>query len=260
MIALPSLPPPPSRAAWRDAREILREHRGRLFTGFALLVVTRLSALILPASSKYLVDDVIGKGNGALLGPLAAAIVAASLVQAGTALALSRVLGLAAQDAVFSLRRALQRRTLRLPLSFFDATKSGVLVSRIMSDPDALRNLMGSGLVQLASSLLTATFALAVLFYLNSRLTAITLVLLGVFAASWSTPSGGSGPCSASGPRSAAQVTGRLNETLGGIRVVKAYRAEESEARVFAARPGASLRHRGQGGHGQLGRRGHSPS
>jgi subfamily B ATP-binding cassette protein MsbA len=229
-----NLPSPPSRAAWRDAWEILREHRRRLLAGFALLVVSRLAGLALPASSKYLVDDVIGRGNVSLLGPLALAIVAASLVQAGTALALSRVLGLAAQEAIFALRRDLQRRTLRLPLAFFDATKTGVLVSRIMSDPDALRNLMGSGLVQLASSLMTAAFALCALLILNPRLTLGTLVLLGVFAALIFYAFGLIRPLYRQRAEATAQVQGRLNETLGGIRVVKAYRAEEREAAVFA--------------------------
>jgi subfamily B ATP-binding cassette protein MsbA len=229
-----NLPSAPSRAAWRDAQAILREHRGRLLAGFGLLVVSRLAGLALPASSKYLVDDVIGRGNASLLGPLALAILAASLVQAGTALALSRVLGLAAQDAIYALRRELQRHTLRLPLSFFDGTKAGVLVSRIMSDPDALRNLMGSGLVHLASSLMTAVFALCALLILNPRLTLATLVLLGLFASLMVYAFQRIRPLYRLRAETSSQVQGRLNETLGGIRVVKAYRAEEREARVFS--------------------------
>src|SRR5712691_8165836 len=173
----------PSRAAWRDARDLLWGHRGRLLAGFALLLVSRAAGLALPASSKYLVDEVIARRNGAVLGLLAVGVVAATIVQAATSLLLSRIVGLAAQRVIMDLRHDLQRKVLRLPVAFFDSTKTGVLIARIMTDPDALRNLMGSGLIQLAGSLLTATLALGVLLWLNWRLTGISLVLLGAFGA-----------------------------------------------------------------------------
>jgi ABC-type multidrug transport system fused ATPase/permease subunit len=235
MIAPLENPGKPSRAAWRDARAILREHRFRLLAAFGLLLVSRIAALALPASSKYLVDEVINKRNGDLLGFLAAAIVLASLVQAGTALLLSRIVGLAAQRAIIDLRRELQRKVVRLPVAFFDSTKSGVLISRIMTDPDALRNLLGAGLIQLAGSLLTATLALSVLLWLNWRLTSMTIVLLGAFASLAVYSFRRIRPLFRLRAEIASQVVGRLAESLGGIRVVKAYRAEENEARVFDA-------------------------
>jgi len=225
----------PSRAAWRDAREVLYAHRGRLLAGFGLIVVSRLAALVMPASSKYLIDEVITRHNPALLGPLAIAVVAASLVQAVTALLLSRLVGVAAQRAIMDVRRDLQQRVIRQPIAYFDAIRSGALIPRIMSDPDALRNLLGTGLIQLASSLLTAVFALAILLWLNWRLTAMALVLLGVFAALMIYAFGLIRPLFRQRAEIGAQITGRLAEALNGIRVVKAYRAEDQEGRVFEA-------------------------
>jgi subfamily B ATP-binding cassette protein MsbA len=228
-----------SRRAWRDARDILRDQRGRLALGFLLLLVSRLAALVLPASSRYLVDEVVTGRRVALLGPLAVAIVAAALVQAATSLALSRVLGIAAQRAIMGIRSELQRKVLHLPVAFFDARRSGTLITRIMTDPEALRSLMGTGLVQLAGSLTTAILALSVLLWLNWRLTAMTLVLLGAFAALTVHAFRLTRPLFRQRAEIASQVVGRLSETLGGIRVVKAYRAEEREARPWA-NPGGS--------------------
>jgi ABC-type multidrug transport system fused ATPase/permease subunit len=225
----------PSRAAWRDARNLLWVERRRLLAGLLLLLVGRLAGLVLPASSKFLVDDVITRRHGALLGPLAAAIMVATVIQAVSSLALSRVLGLAAQRAIMDIRRDLQRRVLHMPIAFFDSTRSGVLIARIMTDPEALRNLMGTGFVQVAGSFLTAVFALGILLWMNWRLTATTLVLLGAFAALMVYAFRLIRPLHRQRAEIGAQVTGRLTEALSGIRVVKSYRAEEYEARVFAA-------------------------
>jgi len=224
-----------SRRAWRDAKDLLRGQRGRLALGLLLLLVSRVAALALPASSRFLVDEVITRHRVSLLGPLAGAIVAATLVQALTSLALSRVLGVAAQRAITEIRRDLQRKVLRLPVAYFDSTRSGTLVTRIMTDPEALRNLMGTGLVQLAGSLLTAVFALAVLLWLNWRLTVMTLLLLSAFVALVVYSFRLVRPLFRQRAEISSQVAGRLTETLGGIRVVKAYRAEEREARSFGA-------------------------
>jgi len=224
-----------SQRAWRDARDVVRGHRGRLALGFLLLLVSRLAALVLPASSRLVVDEVIGRRQVSLLGPLAVAIVAATVVQALASLALSRVLGIAAQRAIMGIRRELQRKVLHLPVAFFDSTRSGTLITRIMTDPEALRNLMGTGLVQLAGSLLTAILALGVLMWLNWRLTATTLVVLCAFAALVVHAFRLVRPLFRQRAEIASQVVGRLSETLGGIRVVKAYRAEEREARTFGA-------------------------
>ncbi len=147
----------------------------------ALMAVSRLAGLVLPATSKVLIDDVVGKSRGDLLWPLALAAGAATLVQAVTGFALSQVLGIAAQKSITEMRRAVQQHVTRLPVGYFDSTKTGVLISRIMNDAEGIRNLVGNGLVQLVGSIVTASIALGVLFWLNWRLTTATLVLLAAF-------------------------------------------------------------------------------
>ena len=144
------------------------------------MLVNRLVGLVLPATSKFLIDDVIGKRRADLLMPLALAAGAATLVQAVTSFALSQVLGVAAQRAITDMRRRVEAHVARLPVRYFDSTQSGVLISRIMTDAEGIRNLVGTGLVQLVGSVVTALVALAILFYLNWRLTLATLVALAV--------------------------------------------------------------------------------
>ena len=143
--------------------------------------VNRLAGLVLPTSSKYLIDDVIGNNRSDMLGTLALAVGAAALVQAASSFSLSQVLGIAAQRAITEMRKTVQQHVARLPINYFDSTKTGVLISRVMSDAEGIRNLVGTGLVQLTGGLVTATIALGVLFYLNWRLTSITILILGTF-------------------------------------------------------------------------------
>ncbi|PKL93125.1 MAG: ABC transporter permease, partial [Gemmatimonadetes bacterium HGW-Gemmatimonadetes-1] len=140
---------------WREARELIWHHRSRLLTGFGLMLVNRAAGLVLPASSKVLIDTIIPSGNVGRLGLLAAAVGAATIVQAGTSFALSQLLGVAAQRAITEMRRSVQAHLMRLPIRTFDATQTGQLVSRVMNDAEGIRNLVGSGLVQLAGGLLT---------------------------------------------------------------------------------------------------------
>src|SRR6476469_436348 len=168
-------------AAWREAKRLIWARRGRLARGLALMLVNRLSGLVLPATSKYLIDDVIGKGRADLLMPLAFAAGAATVVQAVTSFALSQVLAVAAQRSITEMRRRVEAHVARLPVSYFDSTQSGVLISRIMTDAEGIRNLVGTGLVQLTGSVVTALAALAYLFYLNWWLTAVTLLALMAF-------------------------------------------------------------------------------
>jgi ABC-type multidrug transport system fused ATPase/permease subunit len=235
MLGLTTASGTSSRHSWRDARDLLRDQRGRLALGFLLLLASRVAALALPASSKFLVDEVLTRQRVSLLGPLAAALVAASLFQALTSLALSRVLGVAAHRAILQIRRELQRKVLHLPVAFFDSTRSGTLITRIMTDPEGVRNILGTGLVQLAGSLLTAVLALVVLLWLNWRLTAMALVLLGAFVGLIIHAFRLIRPLHRQRAEISSQVVGRLAEVLSGIRVVKAYRAEEREARGFGA-------------------------
>ena len=219
--------------AWAEARELVWAHRGRLALGLVLMLVNRLAGLVLPASSKFLVDDVIGRGRAELLVPLALAAGAATIVDATTAFALSQVLGVAAQRAIANMRMSLQRHITRLPTSYFDSTQTGVLISRVMNDADGIRNLVGSGLVQLVGGLVTAVIALAVLFYLNWQLTLISIVVLAVFAAGMIVAFGKLRPLFRARGKITAEISGRLGESFGGIRIVKAYIAEEREDRVF---------------------------
>jgi ABC-type multidrug transport system fused ATPase/permease subunit len=221
--------------AWAEARELVWAHRGRLALGIVLMLINRLAGLVLPASSKFLVDDVIGRGRAELLVPLALAAGAATLVDATTAFALSQVLGVAAQRAIANMRMSMQRHITRLPTSYFDSTQTGVLISRVMNDADGIRNLVGSGLVQMVGGLVTAAIALGVLFYLNWQLTLISIVVLAVFAAGMIVAFGKLRPLFRDRGKITAELSGRLAESFGGIRIVKAYTAEEREDRVFEA-------------------------
>ena len=222
-----------ARAAWREARELLWARRGRLALGLSLMLINRASGLVLPASSKFLIDDVIGRGHSQLLMPLALAVGAATLVQAVTSFSLSQVLGVAAQRAITDMRRRVEAHVARLPVRYFDSTQSGVLISRIMTDAEGIRNLVGTGLVQLAGSLVTAVVALAYLFYLNWILTSVTLVALAAFGGAMALAFKKLRPLFRERGKINAEVTGRLNETLNGIRIVKTYTAEKREELVF---------------------------
>ena len=221
-------------AAWREAHELVWAHRRRLGLGLVLMLVGRLAGLVLPASSKWLIDEVIGKGRTDLLFPLALAAGAATLVQASTAFALSQILGVAAQRAITDMRKRVQERVMRLPVRYFDSTQTGVLVSRIMTDAEGVRNLVGSGLVQLVGGFVTALMGMGVLFWLNWRLTTITLLVLGAFGGGMAYAFRTLRPLFRERGKINAEVTGRLTEALGGIRVVKSYTAEKREAIVFA--------------------------
>src|ERR1044072_7944961 len=169
-----------SRAGWREFRELVWVHRKRLSIGLTLMMMSRLSGIVLPALSKYVIDDVIGKGRHELLVPIALAAGAATIVQATTSFGLSQTLGAAAPRAITEMRKKVQAKVMRLPVRYFDSTQTGVLLSRIMSDADGIRNLVGTGLVQLVGGLLTALIALGVLLYLNWTLTVVTAIVLGI--------------------------------------------------------------------------------
>ena len=220
-------------AAWQYARELIWAHRRRLGIGLALMVVSRLAGLVLPASSKYVIDDVVGKHRTDLLLPIALAAGLATLVQAVTSFALSQILGVAAQRAITDMRIRVQSHVMRLPVRYFDSTQTGILVSRIMSDADGIRNLVGTGLVQLVGGVLTAIMGIGFLFYLNWRMTIVTIVVLGAFAGGMAYAFRTLRPLFRERGKINAEVTGRLTEALGGIRVVKSYTAEKREEIVF---------------------------
>jgi len=220
--------------AWEEARGLIWAHRHRLGLGLGLMLVNRAAGLVLPMTSKWLMDDVIGKGRWDLLSTLALAAGAATLVESGTSFLLSQVLGVAAQRAITDMRKQVEAHVMRLPIRYFDSTKTGVLISRIMTDAEGIRNLVGTGLVQLTGSIVTAVVSLVILFYLNWRLTAVTILVLGAFGIGMATAFKRLRPLFRERGQINAEVTGRLGETLGGVRIVKAYTAEKREELVFA--------------------------
>jgi ABC-type multidrug transport system fused ATPase/permease subunit len=220
--------------AWKEARQLIHEHRVSLSIGLALMVVNRLSGLVLPWTSKFLIDDIIGKHRSEMLMPLAAAAALATLIQAATSFALSQVVSVAAQRAITEMRKRVQAHVLRLPVSYFDSTKTGVLISRIMTDAEGVRNLVGTGLIQLLGSFLTAILALVILFYLNWQLTAVTLVVLLGFGSMMTIAFKRLRPLFRERGAINAEVTGRLTESISGVRLVKVYVAEPRERLVFA--------------------------
>ncbi|MGH7516869.1 MAG: ABC transporter ATP-binding protein [Gemmatimonadales bacterium] len=232
-----------SSGAWREARALLRRQRGRLTAALILVVANRVAALALPAASKHVVDEVIGRQRTDLLAPIALVACAAVAVEAATAFGASQIIGLAAHRTITELRRGLQARVLGLPIAAFEATQSGTLVSRIMTDPEQVRHVVGNGLMQLASGLLTAMLAVGLLFYLNPSLTALVLALLLGFAIGLTRAFGWLYPVFHALSHLTAEITGQLAEVLGGIRVVKTYVAERREAYRFTLESHRLLRH-----------------
>src|SRR6266700_4672987 len=221
-------------SAWADARELVWAHRSRLALGAVLMLVNQAMGLVLPASTKYLIDAVIVKGRTDLLWKIALAAAVATIVQALTSFSLSQVLGVAAQRAITEMRKKVQAQIARLPISYFDSTQTGKLISRIMNDAEGIRNLVGTGLVQLVGSFITAVVAICVLFWLNWRLTSITILVLGVFGGALAFAFTRLRPLFRERGEITATLTGRLAASLGGIRIVKAYTAEKREALTFA--------------------------
>ena len=221
-------------AVWEESRELLWARRGRLALGFGLLLVSRLAGMVLPASTKILIDEVIGNQRSDLLVWIALAAGVATLVQAGTSFALTVILGVAGQRAITDLRRQVQAHMGRLPVAYFEENKTGELISRIINDTQGIRNLVGTGFVQLLGGVITATIALGVLFWLNWRLTLLTLVLILIFGVVLVVGFSRLRPIFRERGKLMADLSGRLTESINGVRVVKAYTAEKREERTFA--------------------------
>jgi ABC-type multidrug transport system fused ATPase/permease subunit len=220
--------------AMREAKALVVAHRWRLVLGGVLMLVNRSVGLVLPTSSKWLVDEVITKRNGSLIPWIALAAAGATVIQAATTFTLSQLLGVAAQRAITDMRKRVMAKIAHLPVRYFDSTQTGKLIARIMNDAEGIRNLVGTGLVQLTGSIVTACFALCVLFYLNWKLTSVTIVVLLCFGSALAYAFTNLRPLFRERGEIQAQLTGRLAESLGGIRIVKAYTAEKREEIVFA--------------------------
>ena len=234
------MPPPTPKAkvnnrrAWREASALLQQHRKALALGLGLMVVSRAAGFVLPASTKFLIDRVIGRHQAQLLLPLALAVGLATLLQAVTSYANSQVVSVAAQRAIMTMRQRVQDHILHLPIRYFDSTKSGIIIARVMNDAEGIRNLVGTGLIQLVGGVLTALLALGVLFWLNWRLTLATLVFLAAFGSAMAVAFNRLRPLFKARSEITADITGRLAESIGGVRILKVYVAEDRESGVFA--------------------------
>jgi len=224
--------------AWKnlpDVWALMKPRRGLLALGFVLMAINRLSGLVLPASTKYLVDNVISKRQIQLLTPIVLAVLAATVLQGLTSFTLTQVLSKSAQKMIAELRRQVQAHIGRLPVSFYDANKTGALVSRIMSDVEGVRNLIGTGLVEFVGGMMTAVIALVYLIHTSVTMTGVAFAILLVFGYGINKAFATIRPIFRARPKINAEVTGRLTESLSGVRVVKGYHAEEREEGVFAS-------------------------
>jgi ABC-type multidrug transport system fused ATPase/permease subunit len=223
--------------AWKnlpDVWALMKPRRGLLALGFVLMAINRISGLVLPASTKYLIDNVIGKKQIQLLTPIVLAVLTATVIQGLTSFTLTQVLSKSAQKMIAELRRQVQAHIGRLPVSFYDANKTGALVSRIMSDVEGVRNLIGTGLVEFVGGLMTAVIALVILIRTSVTMTGVAFGILLVFGYGINKAFATIRPIFRARPKINAEVTGRLTESLSGVRVVKGYHAEEREEGVFA--------------------------
>ncbi len=223
---------------WSSLPEIwalLHPRRGMLLLGLFLVAINRVAGLILPGSSKYLFDNVIDKHQVNLLLPIVLAVVGATLLQGVTSFTLTQLLSKSAQRMITDMRKQVQAHIGRLPVAYYDANKTGALVSRIMSDVEGIRNLIGTGLVEFVGGLLTAVLALIILLRTSTVMTLVAFAVLVAFALFLNKAFAAIRPIFRARPKINAEVTGRLTESLGGVRVVKGYHAEDHEERVFAS-------------------------
>ena len=237
-LAAKDAPKPPNiqrlKAVWPEVWKLMRPRRGLLALGFVLMVINKVAGFVLPYSSKFLIDNVVTKHQAGLLRPLVLSVLFATLVQGVTSFSLTQLLSKAAQRLIADLRQQVQAHISRLPVAFYDANKTGALVSRIMSDVEGVRNLLGTGLVDFAGGIVAAGIAVALLLRISAPLTLIALGSLGCFAFALSRAFKTIRPIFRERGKINAEVTGRLTESLGGVRVIKGYHAEQREEKVFA--------------------------
>ena len=213
---------------------LMKPRRGLLLLGGALMVVNRVCGLALPVSTKFLINNVMRQGQMDMLLPIVLSVVLATLVQGVTSFSLTQLLSKAGQRLIYEMRVMIQDHIARLPVAYYDSNKVGNLVSRIMSDVEGVRNLIGTGLVELAGGLLTSAICTFLLFRTSVTMTSIVLVVLVLFGAVLQRVFKTVRPIFRERAKINAEVTGRLTETLGGVRVIKGYHAEKRESEVFA--------------------------
>ncbi len=230
-----SRPKPKLKKVLPEVWQLIRPRRWLLAGSFLLMVVNRASGLILPASTKYLIDNVMGKHQLHLLPIIVGIVVTATIVQGITSYTLTQLLSKEGQRLIAELRMKVQSHIGRLPVAFYDENRTGTLVARIMTDVEGVRNLIGTGVIDFCGGILTALFALGYLLKLSVQMTLVTFVILVLFGAILQRAFKTIRPIFRERAKINAEVTGRLTESLGGVRVVKGYHAEQSEANVFAS-------------------------
>ena len=223
------------KAVLPEVWKLMRPRRGLLALGFVLMVINKVAGFVLPYSSKFLIDNVVTKNQTAMLRPLVLSVLFATLIQGVTSFSLTQLLSKAAQRLIAELRQQVQVHISRLPVAYYDANKTGALVSRIMTDVEGVRNLLGTGLVDFAGGLVAAGIALVLLLRTSVPLTLIAVGSLGCFALVLNKAFATIRPIFRERGKINAEVTGRLTESLGGVRVIKGYHAEQREENIFAA-------------------------
>ena len=221
-------------SVWPEVWALVYPRRWIMLGGLLILVVNKVAALALPASTKFLIDDVIVKHRGYLLLPLVGIVLGSTLLQAGTSFALTQLLSKSAWMMITDLRIKVQTHIARLPIRYYDANRTGTLVSRIMSDVEGVRNLVGTGLMDFVGSLLTAVFSFVILLRISPKMTLLCFAILGTFAFALRTVFASLRGIFHERSVIYAETTGRLTESLAGARVVKGYRAEARESAQFA--------------------------
>jgi ABC-type multidrug transport system fused ATPase/permease subunit len=214
--------------------KLIRPRRGLLLFGLLLMAINRISGLVLPASTKFLIDSVLRPHQPQKLLPLVGVVFVATAIQAVTTFSLTQLLSKAAQRMIAELRKQVQQHIGLLPVSFYDSNRTGTLVSRIMTDVEGVRNLIGTGLVEFLGGIMTAILAFGILLHTSRKITLIVFAVLGLFVLILQKAFKTIRPIFRERGKINADVTGRLTESLGGVRVVKGYHAEQREANVFA--------------------------
>src|SRR5438105_14810248 len=223
------------KGALPELWSLIRPRRALLGVGLVLMAVNRVAGLVLPASTKFLIDDVIVKKHVWRLHQILIAVIAATVIQGITSFALTQLLSKAAQRLIADMRRQIQEHVGRLPLAYYDSTKTGTMVARILSDVEGVRNLIGTGLIDFLGGLLTAVLAFIVLVRISVTMTMIAFVCIAIFSLALKKAFGTIRPIFRERSKIYAEVSGRLTESLGGVRVIKGYHAEEREEAVFAS-------------------------
>ena len=223
------------RVLWPDIWALVKPRRGILAIGFVLMIINRVAGMVLPASTKFLIDDVVTKHNLKLLMPIVLSILAATAIQGLTSFSLTQLLSKAAQRLIAEMRAKVQEHIGRLSIAYFDGNKTGTLVSRIMNDVEGVRNLIGTGLVDFVGGLITALLAVIILIRISVVMTGIAVAVILCFTVVLQRAFKTIRPIFRERGKITAEVTGRLTESLGGVRVIKGYHAEQREAKVFSA-------------------------